>query len=76
MLDKTTLMINCHYSVCVIYDLSKAGRPTQLTLKIFVCMMEIVGVQTIQFLHPIISGRTRKTLTILVLRISCVLHRS
>ena len=27
----------------------------QLTLKIFVCMMELAGVHTIQFLHPIIS---------------------
>ena len=27
----------------------------QLTLKIFVCVMEIVGVHTIQFLHPNIS---------------------
>ena len=27
----------------------------QLTLKIFVCVMEFVGVHMIQFLHPIIS---------------------
>ena len=27
----------------------------QLALKIFVCMMEFVGVHTTQFLHPIIS---------------------
>ena len=26
----------------------------QLTLKIFVCVMEFVGIYTIQFLHPII----------------------
>ena len=48
----------------------------QLTLKIFVCEMEFVGVHTIQFLHPIISWRARNTLTNLVLRISCLLHRS
>ena len=27
----------------------------QLTLKIFVCVMEFVGIHRIQFLHPIIS---------------------
>ena len=26
--NKTTLTIICHYSVCVIYDLSRAGRST------------------------------------------------
>ena len=48
----------------------------QLTLKIFECVMEFVGVHTIQLLHPIISRRAHKALTILVLRISCLLHRS
>ena len=33
MLNKTTLLtIICHHSVCVIYDLTKAGRPTQLLI--------------------------------------------
>ena len=27
----------------------------QLTMKIFACVIEIVGVYTVQFLHPIIS---------------------
>ena len=34
----------------------------QLTLKIFVCVMKFVVVHTIQFLHPFISWRARKTL--------------
>ena len=48
----------------------------QLTLKIVAFVMENVGVHTVQFLHPINFWRALKTLTILVLRISCLLHRS
>ena len=32
----------------------------QLTLKIFVCVMEFVGVHTIQFLHAIIRDELEK----------------
>ena len=44
---------------CLVSLILKVGShdliSIQLTLKIFVCVMEFVGVYTIQFLHPIIS---------------------
>ena len=47
-----------------------------INIENFVYVMEFVGAHTIQFLHPVISWRARETLTILVLRISCLLHLS